>query len=158
MSRLLVVLMVAATALFAVGVAAERARGDDHAAVESGAHGESGEAGEGASGEAVGGVDTESWPLVALAAAASLALAAAVWRRPRWRAALVVAAAAMAAFALFDVREVAHQIDESAAGLAVVAVAVAALHGAAAVLACMMYGRVRHADQPAARDRGLGAV
>jgi hypothetical protein len=133
-TRWLVVLIVAATALLVVGVAAERARGETHAAVETHVEGEGGEAD-----EAVAGVNAESWPLVGLAAAASLLLAAAVWRRPRWRAALAATAAAMAAFAVLDVREVVHQLDESAGELAVVAAAVAALHGAAAALAVAIY-------------------
>jgi hypothetical protein len=153
--RLLAVLIVVATALFVAGVAAERARGDEAVVVEAETHEE---AGHDESAESVGGVDTESWPLVALAAAGSLVLAAAVWRRPRWRAVLVVTAVAMAAFAVLDVRELVHQIDESAAGIALIAGVVAALHGAAAVVAVMMYDRVGRADQPAARDRGLGAV
>lgn len=147
MTRWVVVLIVAATALFVVGVAAERARGDTHAAAES--HEEVSH-----SDEKVAGVNTESWPLVGLAAAGSLLLAAAVWRRPRRRAALAVTAAAMAAFTVFDVREVVHQLDESAAGLAMLALVVAELHAAAAVVAVMMYGR----DRPLTGDRGLGAV
>jgi hypothetical protein len=145
MTRLLVVLVVAATALFVAGVAAERARGETgrapvahHTETEGGETG--GEAAEGGhASESVAGVNAESWPLVALAAAASLALAAAVWRRPGWRLALALTAGAMALFALLDVREVAHQLAESAVGLAVVAAAVAALHGAAAAVAVMMY-------------------
>jgi hypothetical protein len=132
-TRVLVVLIVAATALFVVGVAAERARGETRqAAAET--H-EGAEAAESGGDETVGGVNAESWPLVGLAAAGSLLLAAAVWRRPHWRAALAVTAAGMAVFAAFDVREVLHQLDESAAGLAVVAGTVAALHLAAAAVA-----------------------
>jgi hypothetical protein len=84
------------------------------------------------------GVDTEAWPFVALAAAASLALAAAAWLRPRLAPLLGPVALAMLAFAVLDVREVFHQVDLAENGLALLAAGVAALHLAAAGVAAVM--------------------
>jgi hypothetical protein len=153
----LVALIVAATAAFVVGVALERGRGSGHR--ERGASEASSERGEGRSesGEAQPeevdvaergsaepreelrplGADVEAWPFVALAAVASLALAAAAFARPR-AVALLALVAAMLAFAALDVREVVHQVDEDAGGLALLAATVAALHLAAAAVAGIM--------------------
>ena len=152
----LVALLVAATAAFVVGVSIERSRGETHvepaSAVEGEAgHEEGGESGEAAhvqesagahadesSGETLLGIDYEAVPFVVLAAALSLALAAAVWLRPESRALLVLVAMAMIAFAVFDVREVIHQLDEDKGGLALLAGVVAALPlGVAAVALAM---------------------
>jgi hypothetical protein len=57
----------------------------------------------------------------------SLALAALLWQRPTravWRITGVIALA----FAVFDIAELVHQLDESAAGLAALATAVALAH------------------------------
>jgi hypothetical protein len=154
----LVALIVAATAAFVVGVALERGRGSGHR--ERGASKASSERGErqSESGEAQPeevdvaergsaepreelrplGVDVEAWPFVALAAVASLALAAAAFARPRAVALLALVAAAMLVFAALDVREVVHQVDEDAGGLALLAATVAALHLAAAAVAGIM--------------------
>jgi hypothetical protein len=84
------------------------------------------------------GVDVEAWPFVAVAAVASLALAAAAFARPRAVGLLALVGAAMLAFAALDVREVVHQLYEDARGLALLAGAVAALHLAAAAVAGIM--------------------
>ena len=81
------------------------------------------------------GVDLEATPFVALAAALSLALAVAVWLRPGWVLLLAVVAVVMVVFAVVDVREVFHQVDEDEGGLALLAGLVAALHLAAAGVA-----------------------
>lgn len=81
------------------------------------------------------GVDVESTPLVVLAVIVSLALAAGAWLRPDVGPLLLVVGAAMIAFAVLDVREVFHQVDEDRSGLALLAGAVALLHVAAAALA-----------------------
>lgn len=151
---LLALLIVVATGLFVVGVTIERGQEAGHtgpASVDVASHEESetneqhettevteavGEAAEhDESGERVLGVDAESWPVVAAVALAGLLLAAAIWTRraPPWL--LIVGAIALAAFAVADLREVGHQLDENNAGLAVLAAAVAVLHGAAAALA-----------------------
>ena len=81
------------------------------------------------------GLDVEAWPFVTLAAAVSLGLAALAWLRPRAVPLLALVAVAMLAFAALDVREVVHQLDIDESALAVKAGAIAALHGAAAVVA-----------------------
>jgi hypothetical protein len=143
-------LLVVCAALFIVGVITE---GDTHAETTEpaadhdeavkGAEGETGhdEAAE-ASGaghnesadERILGVDVESPGSVVLAVAVSVALAVGLWiRKQRWLA--VSAAAAAIAFALFDVAEIAHQLDETRFGLAVLAGVIAAGHLAAAATA-----------------------
>ena len=159
----LVALLVASTALFAVGVIAERSSTDTHTepaaahAAETG--GESGEpAGahaEGGASEATTsgetghvesatehdererllGVDVESTPLVVLAVLAGLALAALAASRIGLRRGFLLTVVVIAlAWAALDIREVVHQLDESRTGIAVVALAVAALHLAAAAI------------------------
>jgi hypothetical protein len=161
----LVALLVVATAAFVVGVSIERSQGEAHAepatTVEGGV-GESGEAGheEGAeNGEAVPaeespgahadeenaekflGIDYEAVPFIVLAAAFSLALAAAVWLRPGSVPVLALVVVAMVGFAALDVREVVHQLDEDNGGLALLAGVVAALHlGVAAVALALARG------------------
>jgi hypothetical protein len=124
----LVALVLASTAGFVVGTSIERSSGGE-------AHAESG----GESGEAAdrGGESLESTPLVVAAAAFSLALAVAIWLRPAWRRLLLFAALAMVAFAVVDVRELFHQVDERDAGLALVAAVVAGLHLASAAVALL---------------------
>jgi hypothetical protein len=150
----LAALIVAATATFVVGVAIERGRESDHhersaseATSEPGeAHSETGEAASVAEHRSAEpreelrplGVDVEAWPFVAVAAVASLALAAAAFSRPRAVVLLALVGAAMLAFAALDVREVVHQLDDDAGGLALLAGTVAALHLAAAAVAGIM--------------------
>lgn len=135
-------LLIAAAALFAIGVANE---GDVHhetvTSVESGVHTEATEASEhnegaglSGTGEKILGVNLESTPMVVLAVVLSLALAAATWRSDRkWI--LLLTAMFATAFAALDVAELSHQIKESAATIAVVAGIIAILHAAAALLA-----------------------
>ncbi len=164
--RTLVALLVASTALFAVGVIAEHSTDTHtepaaaHAAEtggesgeSAGAHGEggaseataSGEAGHAetsgesgaahAEGERLLGVDVESTPLVVLAVLAGLALAAlAASRIGLLRGFLFTVVVIALAWAALDIREVVHQLDESRTGIAVVAIAVAALHLTVAVI------------------------
>ena len=56
---------------------------------------------------------------------------------------LVTLAAIVVAWAALDVREVAHQIDESRTGLTILAIAVAVLHLAAAAVAARLAARER---------------
>ena len=150
----LAALIVAVTAAFVVGVAIERGRESGHpersaseATSEPGeAHSETGEAASVAEHRSAEpreelrplGVDVEAWPFVAVAAVASLALAAAAFSRPRAVVLLALVGAAMLAFAALDVREVVHQLDDDAGGLALLAGTVAALHLAAAAVAGIM--------------------
>jgi len=143
-------LLVVCAGLFIVAVTAE---GDTHAdttepagdhdeAAEA-AGGEAGhdEAAEPAGGEAghdasaeeerILGVDVESPGAVVLAVAVPVALAGGLWiRRQRWLAIAAVGVAVV--FAVFDVAEIAHQLDDSQTGLAVLAGVIAAGHLAAA--------------------------
>jgi hypothetical protein len=155
----LVVLLVASTALFAVGVSAERSDSDAHVepataqheqsgAESEGANDESGEAGEAetahsesAAGatdsedERVLGVDLESTPLIVLAVLTGLGLAAlSATGFGRLRGFLLAVAAIALVWAVLDVREVVHQLDESRTGVALVAMSVAVLHLAAAAV------------------------
>lgn len=93
------------------------------------------------------GIDVEAWPFVALAAAVSLALAAAAVTRPRVVALLALVAVTMLALAVLDVREVAHQHDEGNGGLAVLAGVVATLHLATAAIAGLMAARARSDEE-----------
>jgi hypothetical protein len=145
-------LLVVCAGLVIVGVTAE---GDTHAetTVSAGHHDEASEAANGETGhdeatetggsevdhdesaeERVLGVDVEAPGAVVLAVAVSVALAVGLWiRRQRWLAAAAVGVAVV--FALFDVAEIAHQLDESRNGLAVLAGVIAAGHLAAAATA-----------------------
>ena len=155
MSRLrwiLVALLVASTALFAVGAIAERSTADTHTvrtherseSIEA-AHSETGET-RAESGETVIGVDVESTPLVVLAVVAGLGLAGLTATRSGQRAGVLWAIALIAlAWAALDVREVLHQADESRTGLALVAAAVAILHLATAAVAAALAARARRA-------------
>jgi hypothetical protein len=165
-------LIIAATALFVTGVVIERNSNDTHTETASSSAAESaGSAGEGESAHSEGehaggetdqhasepasgatekggedrllGIDVESTPLVALAALASIALALAAWLRPGWIALLTLIAGAMIAFAVLDVREVFHQLDENRGGLAALAGLVAVVHLAAGWLGAAQRQRVR---------------
>jgi Flp pilus assembly protein TadB len=178
MSRLrwtLVALLIASTALFAVGVIAERSDADEHAKAENAevrADGEEtphaeNEAASDAEGlheegeapgskathadeedEALLGIDLESTPLVVIAVIAGLGLAAlAATGIGRLPGFLLIVAVIALAWAALDVREVLHQLDESRTGIAVVAMIVAALHLAVASIS----GRLARQRPPAAR-------
>jgi hypothetical protein len=177
---LLVAFVVAATTAFVVGVSIERGNEPaQHAASEAtapanetqeaGGEGETqhaeGESAEGATNTAEPhaelrplGIDVEAWPFVAVAALASLALAAAAWLRPRLTPLLTLVAVAMLAFAALDVREVFHQADINDNGLAVLAGAVAALHLTAAAVAAAMASHSRDSAAPAAGSAGTMAA
>ncbi|HEX5622719.1 MAG TPA: hypothetical protein VFX51_30105 [Solirubrobacteraceae bacterium] len=140
----LVALLVASTALFAVGVSAERSAADDHAVEVVSEEHEIGHHDEPATEtrETLLGVDVESTPLVVVAAAAGLALAALAATRLGERAGVLTAIAIIAlAWAALDVREVIHQADESRTGVALVAAAVAFLHLASAAVAGRLAGQ-----------------
>jgi hypothetical protein len=77
--------------------------------------------------ERVFGIDTESTGLVIAAVGASLLFALALWFTTGVAVPLALAGFALVA-AIFDVREVFHQIDESRTNLTVIAAIVAALH------------------------------
>lgn len=138
---LLGTLLIAAAAMFAVGIATE---GDIHhetVNVETGGRNDAAEqaehseqAGVPGTGERILGINLESRPLVVLAVFISVALAAATWRRDH-RLVLLVTAVFAAAFAMLDLAEFSHQIRQSAAMIAAIAAIIAVLHAAAAMLA-----------------------
>jgi hypothetical protein len=159
---ILVALLVASTALFAVGAIAERSSRDTHteAAEPAGAHSEGGQSSDTGSGETAHvetsaesgvahaegerllGVDVESTPLVILAVVAGLGLAALAASRAALRRGFLFAVVVIGlAWAALDIREVVHQLDESRTGVAVVAIAVAALHLAVATIGVRLAGR-----------------
>jgi len=124
--RLVSVLLLAAAALFVVGVAVERGGDEHHEGTEATESHEDEEAGE---------LLGESNALVIVMVAVSVAVAAAVWlRRERWLLWLAIAFAA--GFAMLDVLEMANQLahDEGDSTVALIAGLVAALHAAAAFL------------------------
>ena len=146
-----IALLVVGAALFAIGTSVEKNRHHDEPAAAAEANESHSEAGESAeqreaeeveghseateSGEGeILGIDRESTGLVVVAVLASLALAAALWRRPStpvW----IIAAVVAIAFAFFDVAEIIHQLDESDAALATLAAIVATAHVGTAVIA-----------------------
>lgn len=161
----LIALLVAATAAFVVGVSIERSQGEAHAEPASTVEGEAGEAGEAGDEEGAEngeetradespaphadeenaekflGIDYEAVPFILLAAVFSLALAAAVWLLPGSVPLLALVVVAMVAFAVLDVREAVHQLDEDNGGLALLAGVVVALHlGVAAVALALARG------------------
>lgn len=156
---LLSALLIAGAALFAIGFTAERSSDDHHDVAttaqtesgEQGAHDEAAERaeaaadelGERAEEERVLGLDLESTPLVVAGVAVSVALAAGVWlRRDRWL--LWTAAGFAAMFAVLDVAELFHQIEEHRTGIAIIAATVAILHTAGAGVA-----ETRASNEPA---------
>jgi cation transport ATPase len=164
----LVALLATSTILFANGVIAERSDSDTHTDTESaahaeetseesgeaeGAHDEAEESAEGTSEDVEGsesgseseederllGIDLESTPLVVLAVLAGLGLAglaATRFGQLRWFLLAVVVIALV--WAILDIREVAHQLDESNTGIALVAIAVAVLHLATAAVSARL--------------------
>ena len=142
-------LLVVSAALFAAGTAIEHGQRDQHKSEVSSPSSTSGKTGgesgeeqgheatastdEQKSSEEIAGIDPESWPLVGLAIAISLALAAGVYLR-RSRLWLVAAAGFAVVFAAGDVRELVHQLDESRTTVATIAGILIVLHGLVAAV------------------------
>ena len=154
---LIVALIAVSTIGFVVGTTIERNTKETHAERSAAPRAEGGS--EAGGGETRGeqthgefqpfGVNLESVPLIIAAALVSFGLAAAVWTQSRSALALAVVAIVMLLFAVLDVREVFHQVDESRTGLAVLAGVVAALHVGAAVLsALLLVRRTASGDTP----------
>jgi hypothetical protein len=157
----LVALLVLSTALFAIGVIAERSNADtptesaraqvsesseaagEDAHEAGAAESEEGHTDEGTAGEthsdedeALFGIELESTPFLVLAVIAGLALAGLTATRLGQLPAFLLAVALIAlAWAALDVREFLHQLDESREGIAIVAALVALLHLAAVAVA-----------------------
>jgi hypothetical protein len=152
--RVMAALLLATAGLFVIGVVVERG-GEHHA--ERTAHTEITEHREGPDGEAAGhsetgvykearvlGIDGESSPVVVLVALVSIALAALLWRSES-PVLLAIVAILAAGFAVFDVAELFHQLDDSRGGLALTATLIAAGHAAIAVLGTTAILQARHA-------------
>ncbi len=139
-TRVAAVLLVVTAGLFAIGVRQER--GDQHSESTEVNHtegpegGHEGERGESSAGEEwlVLGLDPESPGTVTVAVVVSLALAGGLWFTGKRGLALTATAFAVL-FAVLDVAEVGHQLDEARDGLAVLAAAIATGHGVAALAA-----------------------
>jgi hypothetical protein len=157
--RALAALILASAVLFAIGSAIERhtgnEKGEHSAAAEHSGSESSGESGEeghhpegggaaeqgGAtreshkeSSEDILGIDPEATGLVVAAIAVGVLLALAVWFLDSGLVLLAVVGFGLV-FAVFDVREVVHQLDESHAGLVAIAAVLAVLHLGIAALA-----------------------
>jgi len=115
---------------------AEQADGTSAAPASHSEEGETGEEGEehDEASEDILGINPESNGAIALAVAASLLLALAVWRRGT-PVVLVLAVAFGLLFAAFDVREALHQADESRDGLVALVMLIAGLHAGVAIAA-----------------------
>jgi Flp pilus assembly protein TadB len=159
-AALFALLMLLSTAAFVIGVSVEKSQGhsepsvgETHTDEGSQAHEEGGsEEGEGAAPQSkesvtIGGIDVESTPLIVVGAVLSLALAGAALRWPR-REVFAVAVVFCLGFALLDGRELAHQLDEDASGVAVLAGLTLALHLAVAAAAALALAR-NLGDRPA---------
>jgi hypothetical protein len=159
----LVALLVASTALFAVGVIAERSdagertepptvhtqEGGESVDEPEGAHSDEGgtRAVHAETDETLLGIDVESTPLVVLAVLVGLALAALAATRFGEHAGVLSAIAVIAlVWAALDFREVLHQADESRTGLALVAAAVVVLHLVSAAVAGRLAALAGRAD------------
>ncbi len=149
----LAALLIISGVIFAVGSAIERSQAHESVqpSAESTPTSTEGGSGEGSSGETgttvatphveatvssetLFGINPESTGLVAIAILVSLLLAAGVWfwgHRPVLIAALVFGVV----FTALDLREAIHQTHESRTGLVVLAIVLAALHGAVGSLA-----------------------
>lgn len=90
------------------------------------------------SNEQVFGINTESIPLVVAAVAVSILLAIALWLRRDLALVLLAVLGLGIVFAVFDVREAAHQASENRGALEAIAIVVALLHLAAAALAAVV--------------------
>jgi hypothetical protein len=149
-----VALLVTSTALFAVGVIAERSDADQHAEpasvhtesvdeLEAAEHSEAAEE-QAETDETLLGIDVESTPLVVLAVLVGLALAVLAATRAGDHAGVLSAIALIAlVWAVLDVREALHQVDESRTGVALLATGVAVLHLATAAAAGRLAARAK---------------
>jgi hypothetical protein len=167
LNRLLAGMIVVSAGLFAVGAAIERNKSGEGghmeaqtaqpSAPENGGetsseggggetHSESGETSSQSntgethseSSEEIFGINPESTGLVIAAIVAAVLLAVAVWFSPIPLVLLAVIAFGLV-FAVFDVREVVHQVNESRAGLVVIAAVLALIHLAVAALAAVVW-------------------
>jgi hypothetical protein len=157
-ARVAAVLFVVTAGLFVVGVSTEPDVHDESSevtdshdeATDAEAEGEAHDEGAGdagaathdeAEGETTLGIDVESPVSITAAVVVSLLLAGLLWARPTRAVGLAGVVVALG-FAVLDIAEVAHQLDESRTGYALLAGAVAIGHAVAALLA----GRVARSE------------
>ena len=93
------------------------------------------------SNEQIFGINTESIPLVVGAVAVSVLLAIALWLAPGSSGLLLAVLGLGLVFAVFDVREAAHQASENRSALEAIAIVVASLHLAAVALAAVLLAK-----------------
>jgi hypothetical protein len=156
--RWLAVLIVLSAGLFAVGAAIERnksgenghneAKAAEPSPAESGGetnsesggetHAKSGGETHSESSEDIFGINPESTGLVIAAVVAAVLLAAAVWLSALPLLLLSVMAFGLV-FAVFDVREVVHQVNESREGLVAIAAVLAVIHLSVSALAVLVW-------------------
>jgi hypothetical protein len=154
----LAALLILSGVLFGIATTIERGEKDEHAASEGGeshehaegtseegeAHFEEPSPHDEESDESILGVDIESPLFVGLGVALTVVLAALVWLRPE-RGILWAVALFAVTFALLDLRELLHQVDEERTRLATLAGVIAAIHVSVAVLAVRSSSRVASA-------------
>jgi hypothetical protein len=162
-AALFALLMLLSTGVFVIGATVEKSQGHSEPGVAETRTDEGSEAhhegetekseGTGAhseDAETIGGIDVESTPLIVVGAVLTLALAGAALRWPR-REVFAIAAGFCLGFAVLDGRELVHQLDEDASGVAVLAGFTLALHLAAAAVAALALALARElGDRPAA--------
>jgi hypothetical protein len=156
--RWLAVLIVLSAGLFAVGASIERNKsgesghneakaaepspaesgGETHSESGGETHAKSGGEAHSESSEDIFGINPESTGLVIAAVVAAVLLAAAVWLSALPLLLLGVMAFGLV-FAVFDVREVVHQVNESREGLVVIAAVLAVIHLSVSALAVLVW-------------------
>jgi hypothetical protein len=151
----LILLLLASAVTFAVGTSIERGRAGEtkHETTASSTEGTSESAGEGSgaeshpastenSGETILGINPDAPWLVAVVVAITVLLAAAIWvRREGWLLLAVVFFGLGAA--VFDLRELVHQVDVGRASLIALASMLAAVHLGVSGLAAATVRRER---------------
>lgn len=139
MSRrwLAAVLLVAAAALFGIGTSYEAAERSEHTGDPQ------------AEREQIAGIDATSPAVIGAGIVLSLAAAAAIVAVPRRLVAYGVAAFA-AVFAMLDLAEAIHGLREGESAIGVLALVIAALHGAAAVIAYRIASETASHESPVA--------
>ena len=150
----LILFLLASAVIFAIGTSIERGRSSEarHETISSSEStfessgeepgAESHPAPTESSGETIFGINPDAPWLVAVVVAITLLLAAAIWvRNERWLLFVVVLFGLAAA--VFDVRELVHQVDERRASLIALAAVLAAVHLGVSGLAAATVWRER---------------
>jgi hypothetical protein len=151
----LILFLLASAVIFAIGTSIERGRSSEarHETTVSSSESTSESSGEGSgaeshpaptesSGETIFGINPDAPWLVAVVVAITVLLAAAIWvRDERWLLFVVVLFGLAAA--VFDVRELFHQVDEGRASLIALAAVLAVVHLGVSGLAAATVRRER---------------